>query len=522
MNQQTKRCLYLISLLLLSFTVYGKTLSHDVNQDIHWIYNDVTKGLAQSKQQQKPIFLYWGAVWCPPCNQIKATVFTDKNFINKSRLFIPVYLDGDSESAQQWGDHFNISGYPTLLILNQQGEEITRIAGGIDIDAFNSILDVALESLKPVKQIVADALSGKKLTNDEYKIIAYYSWHQDNNKIFQNEEKSQQLQQLYKLTPTTLTVERSRLFMAYLLTAITDLDEINVAQLSSKQIDINLAYQQFTAILSTPTLLNANVVEIIYYADDIIKGLTTHQSKERLTLLSAVINSMEMVWKNEKYTTDDRLAAILPQILLTQLETDQPQFSDALINTVKQRIQWAKTHAKNSWEYYVVINTSAYLLRKINLGNEAIQLLSQELENTKTPYYLLSTLARVADKTGDIEQSLSWLERAWQQSTGRSTRLQWGATYLKSLLSNTPNNNTAIKQTALLVLQEAQQLNDMFNGRNKRIIDSLNKNFTEWATLNEKNKETVVEIRQQLSPYCETLAKKPDSYKHCLSFTANT
>ena len=28
----------------------------------------------QAKAANKPVFLYWGAVWCPPCNQIKAMV----------------------------------------------------------------------------------------------------------------------------------------------------------------------------------------------------------------------------------------------------------------------------------------------------------------------------------------------------------------------------------------------------------------------------------------------------------------
>ena len=45
---------------------------------------------AQAKTAHKPVFLYWGAVWCPPCNQIKATVFNRQDFIERSQLFIPV------------------------------------------------------------------------------------------------------------------------------------------------------------------------------------------------------------------------------------------------------------------------------------------------------------------------------------------------------------------------------------------------------------------------------------------------
>ena len=42
----------------------------------------------------KPVFLYWGAEWCPPCHDLKAHVFSRSDFQQKLRQFVPVYLDG--------------------------------------------------------------------------------------------------------------------------------------------------------------------------------------------------------------------------------------------------------------------------------------------------------------------------------------------------------------------------------------------------------------------------------------------
>jgi hypothetical protein len=46
---------------------------------------------------------------------VKATLFNRQDFIDRSRFFIPVYIDGDSSSAQRLGARFKVSGYPTMI-----------------------------------------------------------------------------------------------------------------------------------------------------------------------------------------------------------------------------------------------------------------------------------------------------------------------------------------------------------------------------------------------------------------------
>lgn len=75
------------------------------------------------------MLLYWGAVWCPPCNRLKSTTFKDPAFIAQAQQFIAVHLDGDLEEAQAAGERFAVKGYPTIIMLRPDGTEITRLIG---------------------------------------------------------------------------------------------------------------------------------------------------------------------------------------------------------------------------------------------------------------------------------------------------------------------------------------------------------------------------------------------------------
>ena len=82
---------------------------------------DIERAFAQAKAEKKPLLLYWGAKWCPPCNQLKATLFNRQDFIERSRAFVPVYVDGDQPGVQKLGTRFAVRGYPTTIVFTREG-----------------------------------------------------------------------------------------------------------------------------------------------------------------------------------------------------------------------------------------------------------------------------------------------------------------------------------------------------------------------------------------------------------------
>ncbi|RDS99436.1 thioredoxin family protein, partial [Burkholderia contaminans] len=147
---------------------------------IAWQHGDVDAAFALAKRTGKPLLLYWGAVWCPSCNQVKSTIFSQQAFKARSSFFVPVYLDGDTESAQKLGERFKVHGYPTMILFRPDGTEVTRLPGEADLDRYMQALSLGMTAAHPVRQTLTTALkNGASLTPDEWRLLADYSWDTD-------------------------------------------------------------------------------------------------------------------------------------------------------------------------------------------------------------------------------------------------------------------------------------------------------------------------------------------------------
>ena len=157
----------------------GGTASAASAQQIDWREGDVDDAFAEAKEVNKPVLLYWGAKWCPPCNLMKQTLFKDPAFIAETRGFIPVHLDGDAKGAQLWGEKFGIQGYPTVIILRPDRSEITRLAGGSSASALADVLKVAAKRTGSTEDLLKRAGDPASLSADDWRLLASFDWLDD-------------------------------------------------------------------------------------------------------------------------------------------------------------------------------------------------------------------------------------------------------------------------------------------------------------------------------------------------------
>ena len=183
--------------------------------EILWHAGDIDSAFAAVRAARRPVLLYWGADWCPPCSRLKATVFRRPEFVERTRQFVAVDLDGDEPGAPRLGEEFDVYGYPTVIVLTPEREEITRIALTLEMEQYVHALDVALTASKPAAGAYAAVLGGIA-TDSDLRLLGYYSWNQDKERLVAESQLPATLKALEATYPSHLAVEKARLFVAYL------------------------------------------------------------------------------------------------------------------------------------------------------------------------------------------------------------------------------------------------------------------------------------------------------------------
>lgn len=89
--------------------------------------HDFKKAEALARKGNKPLFIDFETTWCGPCKTMDQLVYTADAVVKAAENVISVKVDGDKQPELK--KQFRVRGYPSMILLTPQGEELKRTSG---------------------------------------------------------------------------------------------------------------------------------------------------------------------------------------------------------------------------------------------------------------------------------------------------------------------------------------------------------------------------------------------------------
>ncbi len=154
---KTKKLLSILVLILIisfAYLTYNISLSDFKLSDttnsflggLTWS-RSLDNGLQTAQQEDKPVMVYFWAVWCQFCKKFESETLNNpqvNKMLKEDYVLVAMDLDVDRDVARKYGVNFP----PYMLFLDGTGNVLERIPGAVDADYFLPKLMRARDQVK--------------------------------------------------------------------------------------------------------------------------------------------------------------------------------------------------------------------------------------------------------------------------------------------------------------------------------------------------------------------------------------
>jgi len=154
------RKIIILTIICLSTLGIKSTFAQGINFETTSL--EVAKGKASDPAEPKFILIDCYTTWCIPCIEMAQQEFPKKvagDYFNPK--FVSIKFDMEKGEGKEIGKKYNVTAYPTFLILNAQGQEINRVVGKANAEEFIEKVKSALDPKNSLAGLKA-AYEGQK------------------------------------------------------------------------------------------------------------------------------------------------------------------------------------------------------------------------------------------------------------------------------------------------------------------------------------------------------------------------
>ena len=167
------RFLYLLGFLLLLLAILPFTRSRPAALPWH---RDADRAFEAAERTTRTVVTFLFTDWCGVCKRMDLTTFADEALIAEmSDRYVWLRLNAETDAAgAEMRRRFGVTGYPTIMLLDESGEEIDRIPGYLPADRFREEVRSKTEGPDSFAQVRRRAIEGPEDSEAQYALASLY------------------------------------------------------------------------------------------------------------------------------------------------------------------------------------------------------------------------------------------------------------------------------------------------------------------------------------------------------------
>ncbi len=491
---------------LLNGNNWISVLANTKRTEFHnWFQGTYADALVLAKRQDMPIFVYWGATWCPPCNELRATTFSSPSFHEQMNYYIPFHIDGDHEGSQALGEQLKLEAYPTLLILNTRGEEMLRVVDAINEVELIQSLQTLVSSNTTWDQALAKIRVGQG-TEKEWQLIARAQLTDLVTAGLKPSPRLAQMANLIDLAPASQKSTRAHLIDQWLgeyLDQLAALKGNNIAKIDLTNAHNETAKKFLMQILENSETANAAPYTLTIRSHDVFKNILLAESEGiRMQFRDLWLKRLIDLEKNQATLPEIRLWTNFPRYYFSQQLTIKSGLPDSSV--IKKKIMHDIDHIEQMIQEptlrYLLLTSGASLLQDIGEEKDSLALLLREVDKTKAPWFFYRRIANIYFERGDEVKAFEFSKKARESVKGLASKLAWIYYDLELSTRDIKNQNLIMMQEEriLEILDDFYQTSfsvvDGFSGRNEKIAKKTTNIVKKWIPQSQRVRQLIAKF----------------------------
>jgi thiol-disulfide isomerase/thioredoxin len=454
---------------------------------IDWYHGTVDAAFAAAKAQGKPVFMYWGAEWCPYCAQLEAEVFTDARFLERTRQFVALYVDGDDAGLTPLFEKYQVTGFPTTIVLAPDGTELGRLpAGNLKAVPYLESLDALLKAGRPLDQILQDALAGTPLGAAEWIALS------QSRQLLQPTAGEARAKLAEACPPEHAEAARRFKLLALLGSpdSVAALWPKYGAELQRVLADAALAREQQLLLIEPQGPLSA-------VPEEEREPLRTQWEAALFTLAA-----------DPQVSARTRMMALNEAVELAQQAT--PTLPAEKSDRARALVAEVDRGAREPLERQAAIGVAASVLAKLGDQAAAEAMVEADLPHSRSPYHSMTRLADWAAQRGDTASELSWARRSYENaltSDKPRVRLRSTGEYLQRLVQKAPQERDEVVRVAGKLLELAAAGGADFNPKRMDWMQRQLGPLVAWSS-QQRDAAALTELQPRLDALCRAVHER--------------